>query len=59
MIVRQFGDLLRALHAELLEQEKKEKLSGISSDSPEFLQIYTELVRKSQTLGIQPGKFNF
>lgn len=57
IISRQFFDLLKILHSELLEQEKIQKISNIPPDSPLYLQVYTELVVKARTLGIQPGKF--
>ena len=59
IVSRQFFDLLKQLHAELLEQEKNKMLEKISSDSAEYLQAYAYLVNKGRQLGIQPGKFNF
>ena len=59
IVSRQFFDLLKQLHAELLEQEKNKMLEKISPDSAEYLQAYAYLVNKGRQLGIQPGKFNF
>lgn len=56
VVSRQVGDLIRALHEALLDDEKRRLLSGVSPESPEYLQAYTHLVRKAQQLGISPGK---
>ncbi len=58
IVSRQFFDLLRGLHSELLEQEKNNLLAKISPESPEYLQTYAYLINKARQLGIQPGKFS-
>lgn len=53
---RHMMDLLKFLHTKLLEHEKQVRLSGITPNNPEYLEVYTSLIRKAQTLGIHPGK---
>lgn len=57
IVSRQFFDLLRGLHSELLERERQNLLQKISPESPEYLQTYTYLVNKARQLGVQMGKF--
>lgn len=58
IISRHFLDLIRQLHIALLEVEKNTLLSEISVDSPEYLQAYTELIRKAQKLSIPTNKIS-
>ena len=56
VIERHFLDFLRELHTVLLAQEQEKKLSSIAPDSPEYLEVYMQIMQKSQKLGIIPGK---
>lgn len=55
IIQRHILDLIKTLHSSLLEHEKNSKLSSVSSDSEEYLQIYMEIMKKAHKLGISPG----
>jgi hypothetical protein len=48
LIERSFRDLLRNLNKLLLEQEKKNKLENISPESPEYLLVYAEILKKEK-----------
>ena len=48
LIERSFRDLLRNLNKLLLEQEKKNKLEKISPESPEYLQVYADILKKEK-----------
>lgn len=53
LIERAFRDLLRSLHQVLVENEKQKKLSNISPDSSEYLQILSEIMKKEVLLGLR------
>lgn len=53
LIERAFRDLLRWLHSVLYSQEKQNRLTNIDPNSPEYLQIHTELSQKEKTLGLR------
>jgi len=48
LIERSFRDLIRNLNKLLLEQEKKNKLEKISPESPEYLQVYADILKKEK-----------
>ena len=53
LVERAFRDLLRSLHTSLLSLEKTKKLADIDPSSPEYLQIYSELLKKEKELGLR------
>ncbi len=57
LIQRAFRDIIRNLHARLLENEKEYILRTVDIHSPEYLEVYTKLSQKAKALGIPPGIF--
>lgn len=57
LIQRAFRDIIRNLHARLLENEKEYILCTVDIHSPEYLEVYTKLSQKAKALGIPPGIF--
>jgi len=52
-IERSFIDFVKKLHTILLEKEREKRLMHISSDDPEYLSIYTELMQKAKSFGLK------
>lgn len=50
LIQRAFRDIIRNLHARLLEKEKEYLLDKVDIHSPEYLEIYTQLSQKAKKL---------
>lgn len=53
LVERAFRDLLRSLHMSLFAEEKEKKLSNIDSSSPEYLEIYSQLLQKEKAMGLR------
>lgn len=53
LVERAFRDLLRSLHASLFAREKEQKLSSIDTNTPEYMQIYTELLTKEKKMWLR------
>lgn len=54
LIKKAFRDIIRKLHARLLDREKQRLLQSIHPDSSEYIEIYTKLSQKAKTLGLPP-----
>jgi DNA primase len=55
LVERAFRDLVRKLHAQLLDLEKQRLLQSLNSDDPEYLKVYTYLAGKAKALKLPPG----
>jgi DNA primase len=53
LITRAFRDILRTLHRVLISIEKEKRLEGISPDSNEYLQIYTDILTREKQMGLR------